>query len=246
MTPATAQLHGEYRRTGDERVRLELINQYQGLAQSMVSRFCRRPEEREDLEQVVQIALVRALERFEPDRNIEFSTYAWATVRGEIKRYYRDHSWRVRVPRRLQEHYLVVAAAVDDLSHLLHRSPNYRELAGHTGLSLDEVVEAVEVRRAYRTVSLDGLNTEDGSEQPTVGGPDPGLVAAEDRSLVVSLVERLPARERRIVMLRFVHEMTQSEIAAEVGLSQMQVSRLLARSLDRLRHWASAPEPVEP
>jgi RNA polymerase sigma-B factor len=235
-------LHREYRQTGDQRVRLELIKQYQALAQSMVSRFCRRPEEREDLEQVVQIALVRALERFEPDRNIEFSTYAWSTVRGEIKRYYRDHSWRVRVPRRLQEHYLVVAAAVDELSHQLHRSPTYRELAAHTGLSVDDVVEAVEVRRAYRTVSLDVAPGEDSPEQPVVGGIDPGMVAAEDRTLVTSLVERLPARERRIVMLRFVHEMTQSEIAADVGLSQMQVSRLLAKSLEQLRRWASEPE----
>ena len=241
---ATTGLHREYRRTGDERVRLALIEQYQALAQSMVSRFCRRPEEREDLEQVVQIALVRALERFEPDRNIEFSTYAWSTVRGEIKRYYRDHSWRVRVPRRLQEHYLVVAAAVDELSHQLHRSPTYEELAAHTGLSADDVVEAVEVRRAYRTVSLDVVPGEDGPEQPVVGGLDPGMTAAEDRTLVTSLVERLPTRERRIVMLRFMHEMTQSEIAADIGLSQMQVSRLLSKSLDQLRHWASEPEAV--
>lgn len=236
---AAARLHRDYRRSGDERVRMELIRQYQALAQSMVSRFCRRVEEREDLEQVVQIALVRALDRFEPERDVEFSTFAWATVRGEIKRYYRDHSWRLRVPRRLQEHYLVVSAAVDDLSHQLSRSPTLPEIAEATGLSLEEVVEAIEVRRAYRVASLDAPVREDGEDQLPVGGLDPGMAAAEDRTVVESLVRRLPEREQRIVMLRFVHELTQSEIAEKVQLSQMQVSRLLAKSLERLRTWAT-------
>jgi RNA polymerase sigma-B factor len=235
---SAARLHRDYRRSGDERVRMELIQQYQALAQSMVSRFCRRVEEREDLEQVVQIALVRALDRFEPERDIEFSTFAWATVRGEIKRYYRDHSWRLRVPRRLQEHYLVVSAAIDELSHELSRSPTLPEIGEATGLSLEEVVEAIEVRRAYRVASLDAPVREDGEELP-VGGVDPGMAAAEDRTVVESLVRRLPEREQRIVMLRFVHEMTQSEIAERVQLSQMQVSRLLAKSLERLRTWAT-------
>ncbi|HEX2040364.1 MAG TPA: sigma-70 family RNA polymerase sigma factor [Acidimicrobiales bacterium] len=236
---AAARLHRDYRQSRDEQVRMELIRQYQALAQSMVSRFCRRVEEREDLEQVVQIALVRALDRFEPERDVEFSTFAWATVRGEIKRYYRDHSWRLRVPRRLQEHYLVVSAAVDELSHELSRSPTLPEIADATGLSLEEVVEAIEVRRAYRVASLDAPVREDGEEQLPVGGLDPGMTAAEDRTVVESLVRRLPEREQRIVMLRFVHEMTQSEIAEKVKLSQMQVSRLLAKSLDQLRTWAT-------
>jgi RNA polymerase sigma-B factor len=236
---AAARLHRDYRHSRDERVRMELIRQYQALAQSMVTRFCRRVEEREDLEQVVQIALVRALDRFEPERDVEFSTFAWATVRGEIKRYYRDHSWRLRVPRRLQEHYLVVSAAVDELSHELSRSPTIPEIANATGLSLEEVVEAIEVRRAYRVASLDAPAREDGEEQLPVGGLDPGMTAAEDRTVVESLVSRLPEREQRIVMLRFVHEMTQSEIAEKVNLSQMQVSRLLAKSLERLRTWAT-------
>lgn len=234
-----ADLHREYKQSRDERVRAELIQQYQGLAQSMVTRFCRRVEEREDLEQVVQIALVRALDRYEPERNVEFSTFAWATVRGEIKRYYRDHSWRMRVPRRLQEQYLVVAAAVDELSHDVHRSPTLPEIAQYTGLTVEEVVEAIEVRRAYKVASLDAPQREDGAEPVPLGGADPSMAAAEDRSLINSLVRRLPAREQRIVMLRFVHEMTQSEIAARVGLSQMQVSRLLAKSLDQLRGWAA-------
>lgn len=236
---AAARLHRDYRQSRDDRVRTELIRQYQALAQSMVTRFCRRIEEREDLEQVVQIALVRALDRFEPERDVEFSTFAWATVRGEIKRYYRDHSWRLRVPRRLQEHYLVVSAAIDELSHELSRSPTLPEIASVTGLSLEEVVEAIEVRRAYRVASLDAPAREDGEEQLPVGGLDPGMTAAEDRTVVESLVSRLPEREQRIVMLRFVHEMTQSEIAERVDLSQMQVSRLLAKSLDRLRTWAT-------
>lgn len=234
-------LHRQYRHEGDLDARDLLLRQYQGLAQSMINRFCRRPEEREDLEQVVQIALVRALDRFDPDRGVEFSTFAWATVRGEIKRYYRDHSWRLRVPRRLQETYLQVAAAVDELSHELHRSATYQEIAAHTGLSVEDVVEAVEVRHAYRLVSIDAPGRDD-DEPLLLGALDPAMAAAEDRHALAELVARLPKREQRIVMLRFVNEMTQSEIAGEVGLSQMQVSRLLARSLDQMRSWAGDAE----
>lgn len=232
------ELHRHYRDTGDTEARDALLRQYQRLAQSMLTRFCRRPEEREDLEQVVQIALVRGLERFDPDRNVEFSTFAWATVRGEIKRYYRDHSWRMRVPRRLQESYLTVAQAIDELSHGLGRSPTLDEIAAHTGLTLEDVVEAIEVRHAYRLVSLDApprLGDDDYSAP--LGALDPAMTAVEDRLTLQALVSRLPAREQKIVLLRFVEERTQAEIAAEVGLSQMQVSRLLARSLDHLRRW---------
>lgn len=235
------ELHAHFRATHDPLARDALLSQYQGLVHSMVSRFSRRPEEREDLEQVVQIAVLRGLDRFDPDRGVEFSTFAWATVRGEIKRYYRDHSWRLRVPRRLQDSYLAVSAAVDELSHELRRSPTFVEIAGHTGLSLDDVVEAIEVRHAYRLVSLDApARNDDGVDVVVVGAADPGMSAAEDRHALRALISRLPEREQRIVTLRFVHELTQSEIASEVGLSQMQVSRLLARSLDQLRRWAGA------
>lgn len=230
-------LHLRYQEAPGPDLRDELLSRYQGLAQSMINRFCRRPEEREDLEQVVQIALVRGLDRYDATRGVEFSTFAWATVRGEIKRYYRDHSWRLRVPRRLQETYLAVAAAIDELSHELQRSPRYNEIAEHTGLSIDDVVEAVEVRHAYRLVSLDAPLRDD-EEPPALGAVDAGMAAAEDRLALGELVSKLPPREQRIVVLRFVHEMTQSEIACEVGLSQMQVSRLLARSLDQMRTWA--------
>lgn len=235
------ELHAHFRATHDPLARDALLAQYQGLVHSMVSRFSRRPEEREDLEQVVQIAVLRGLDRFDPDRGVEFSTFAWATVRGEIKRYYRDHSWRLRVPRRLQDSYLAVSAAVDELSHELRRSPTFDEIASHTGLSLDDVVEAIEVRHAYRLVSLDAPVRDDENDTVVVGAADPGMSAAEDRHALRALIRRLPEREQRIVTLRFVHEMTQSEIASEVGLSQMQVSRLLARSLDQLRRWAGAP-----
>lgn len=239
------ELHQQYQATRDVFARDALLSQYQGLVHSMVSRFCRRPDEREDLEQVVQIALVRGLDRYDPERGVEFSTFAWATVRGEIKRYYRDHSWRLRVPRRLQDSYLAVAAAVDELSHELSRSPSFDEIAAHTGLTIEDVVEAIEVRHAYRLVSLDApVRDDEGSEAIALGAVDPGMGAAEERLALRSLISRLPAREQRIVMLRFIDEMTQSEIAAEVGLSQMQVSRLLARSLDQLRRWAAASSAV--
>ncbi|HVF76194.1 MAG TPA: sigma-70 family RNA polymerase sigma factor [Acidimicrobiales bacterium] len=233
------ELHLRYQEQPEPGLRDELLSRYQGLAQSMINRFCRRPEEREDLEQVVQIALVRGLERYDATRGVEFSTFAWATVRGEIKRYYRDHSWRLRVPRRLQESYLAVAAAVDELSHELSRSPTYAEIADHTGLLIEDVVEAIEVRHAYRLVSLDAPLRDD-EEPMSLGAVDPGMSAAEDRHALGELVSKLPDREQRIVLLRFVHEMTQSEIASEIGLSQMQVSRLLARSLDQMRTWAGA------
>ena len=230
-------LHVRYMKAPDPELRDCLLSHYQGLAQSMINRFCRRPEEREDLEQVVQIALVRGLDRYDPTRGVEFSTFAWATVRGEIKRYYRDHSRRLRVPRRLQDSYLAVAAAIDELSHELSRSPSFDEIAAHTGLTVEDVVEAVEVRHAYRLVSLDAPLRDD-DEPLALGAVDPGMAAAEDRQALGELVSRLPPREQRIVMLRFMDELTQSEIASEVGLSQMQVSRLLARSLDQLRAWA--------
>lgn len=232
------ELHVQYRANGDPETRDLLLRQYQRLAHSMVTRFCRRPDEREDLEQVVQIALLRGLERFDPDRRVEFSTFAWATVRGEIKRYYRDHSWRLRVPRRLQESYLAVAGAVDELSNLLGRSPSLPEIAEHVAISVEDVVEAIEVRNAYRLLSLDSPARSDGQEPHAVGAVDPAMAAAEDRYTINALVARLPAREQRIVLLRFVDELTQAEIASEVGLSQMQVSRVLARSLDSLRRWA--------
>jgi RNA polymerase sigma-B factor len=205
----------------------------------MVVIFGRRHEEREDIEQVVNLAVLKALDRFDPAQGVSFSTFAWATAHGEVRRYHRDHAWKVRVPRSLQEHYLSVAAATDELTHRLRRSPTITELAEATGLADDEVLEAIEVRRAYNVASLDApVGDDDRGGGPTPAVVDGDLALADDRCTLQALVRRLPPRERRIVLLRFFGGLTQSEIAEDVGLSQMHVSRLLAQSLEFLRTHA--------
>lgn len=239
----TATAHRQYFETRDTEVRTLLLERYQALAYSLATRYAKRPEDADELGQVTLLGLLRAIDRFDPTRGVQFSTFAWATLRGEIKRYYRNHSWQLRVPRGLQERYLAVAAALDELSHELGRSPTYPEIAAHCRLTEDEVAEAIEVRGAHRVASLDAP-VRDGSDQMFVlGDDDRALDAVERRRALDPLLRRLPAREQRIVRLRFVDELTQAEIAARVQLSQMHVSRLLAQSLARLREWAAeAPD----
>jgi RNA polymerase sigma-B factor len=141
-----ARAHELYFADRSPALRELLLRRYQGLAYSLANRYAKRPEDAEELGQVALLGLLRAIDRFDPHRGVQFSTFAWATLRGEIKRYYRNHSWALRVPRGLQERYLVVAAAVDELAHELGRSPTYAELATRTDLTTDEVAEAIEVR----------------------------------------------------------------------------------------------------
>jgi RNA polymerase sigma-B factor len=210
-----------------------LIDHYCGLAHLLASRASRRQGDAEDLDQVALIGLLEALRRFDPERGVAFTTFAWATVQGELKRHRRNHAWTMRVPRRLQEAYLRVAAVTDELTQRLGRTPGIAEIAEATGDPVDLVIEALDVRSVYRS-PVQGARP---SDEDRAGDADPGFTAVDDRATLAALIPRLPEREQRILTLRFVDQLTQSEIADAVGLSQMHVSRLLAHSLAALRQW---------
>jgi RNA polymerase sigma-B factor len=222
------------------RARDELVTLHLPLVQFLARRFRDRGEPLEDLVQVGTIGLIKAVDRFDPQRGVEFSTYATPTIVGEIKRHFRDKGWAIRVPRRLQELRISLGQATAELSQKSGRAPTVAELAAHLGISEDEVIEGLEGAQAYSTASLDAhVGGDDGEESPSLvdrlGSDDLDLEAVEYRESLKPLLAALPSRERRILALRFFHGMTQSEIAAEVGISQMHVSRLLAKSLATLR-----------
>jgi RNA polymerase sigma-B factor len=231
----------EYRRTRDRALRNQLIEEHRSLAIRLARRFAQRSEPLDDLVQVAMLGVLKAVERFEPDRNLEFSTFATPTVLGELKRHFRDTTWMVRVPRKAQELHLQVGTAIGALLQRNGRNPTVAELAAELHATEDEVIEAMEVGAAYRATSFDGPRREDqaGSPEDTyLRTDDPGYESTDHRDLLSDLLQRLPERERYIVELRFVDELTQSEIAQRVGVSQMQVSRLLRRSLAQLRERA--------
>ncbi len=200
-------------------------------------RFQGRGEPLDDLVQVGTVGLIKAVDRFDPARGVEFSTYATPTILGEIKRYFRDKGWAIRVPRRLQEMRLAIGTATSDLSQELGRSPTPREVAERIGSSIEEVLEGLESANAYSTISLDAGDGDDGdgSVLGSLGEHDEALEHIEIRESIRPLLEQLPPRERSILTMRFFGNMTQSQIAAEIGISQMHVSRLLARTLEQLR-----------
>lgn len=212
----------------------DLVVEHRGLAAYLARRFARRGEPLEDLEQVALVGLWKAARRFDPGRGARFATYATVTVVGELKRHLRDRAWAVRPPRRLQERYLEVARAAEELGQRHGRSPAVAEVAAHLGFEPEDVVEALEAGRAFASVSLDAPPD---PERPSAGAgaDDPGFARADDRALVEGLLARLPAREQEVLRLRFFEHRTQNEIAARVGVSQVHVSRLLARSLATLR-----------
>jgi RNA polymerase sigma-B factor len=222
-------------RTGarDDLVRLHLP-----LVEHCARRFRNRGEPFEDLVQVGTIGLIKSVDRFDVDRGVEFSTYATPTIIGEIKRHFRDKGWAIRVPRRLQELRMQIASASAELTQSLGRAPTPSELADQIGCTVDDVIEGIESSNAYSTLSLDaGDNSDEGSlgVLDMMGVDDAGIEHVELRESIKPLLERLPAREKNILMLRFFKNLTQSQIAAEVGVSQMHVSRLLTRTLDHLR-----------
>jgi RNA polymerase sigma-B factor len=231
-----------YRRTGDRRLRDELVEEHTPLAHFLAGRFANRGEQRDDLVQVALVGLFKAVERFDPGRGLQFSTFATPTILGELKRHFRDRGWAVRVPRRVQELHLQLGRIVSALGQEEGRSPTPAEVAERAGVSEEAVLEAMEAGSLYRLVSLDGSVTPDdegGELSACLGDDDPEFERIEHRSEIDELLEALPARERRIVELRFFESMTQSEIAERVGVSQMHVSRLLTRSLERLRAEAT-------
>ncbi|QNP65241.1 RNA polymerase sigma factor SigF [Streptomyces genisteinicus] len=218
-------------------LRNRLVRMHLPLVEHLARRFRNRGEPLDDLTQVATIGLIKSVDRFDPERGVEFSTYATPTVVGEIKRHFRDKGWAVRVPRRLQELRLALTTATAELSQQHGRSPTVHELAERLGISEEEVLEGLESANAYSTLSLDVPDTDDESPAvaDTLGAEDEALEGVEYRESLKPLLEGLPPREKRILLLRFFGNMTQSQIAQEVGISQMHVSRLLARTLAQLR-----------
>ena len=202
------RLFREYFDTRDPAIRERLVNAHLGLAASLASRFGSRQEAHDDLHQAALLGLLHAIDRFDPTRGVQFTTFAWATISGELKRHFRDRTWGVRVPRRVQELYLTTAEAMDALTNSLGRSPTVAEVAERIGASEEEVVEALEARAAYRLASIDTPVGGDGDDSGSgagmqLGTADPGYQVIEQRSVLSALVSKLPAREREIIQLRF-------------------------------------------
>ncbi|TDQ53563.1 RNA polymerase sigma factor SigF [Actinorugispora endophytica] len=221
-----------------QRIRDELVELHLPLVEYLARRFRNRGEWLDDLTQVATIGLIKSIDRFDLGRGVEFSTYATPTIVGEIKRHFRDKGWAVRVPRRLQELKLSLTKAVGELSQRQGRAPTVAELAEYLKMTEEEVLEGLESANAYSTVSLDAPDSGD-EDAPAVadslGIVDESLEGVEYRESLKPLLEQLPPREKRILLLRFFGNMTQSQIATELGISQMHVSRLLARTLAQLR-----------
>ena len=219
-----------------QQIRDRLIELHLPLVEYLARRFAGRGEPLDDLTQVGMLGLIKAVDRFDTDRGVEFSTYATPTVVGEIKRHFRDKGWAVRVPRRLQELRAALTAARADLTQELGQAPTVRQLAERLKISEDEVLDGLESANAYSTVSLDTPTSEDTlTVADTLGFEDEAMTAVEYRESLKPLMDSLPEREKRLLLLRFFKNMTQSQIAAELGISQMHVSRLLARTLATLR-----------
>jgi RNA polymerase sigma-B factor len=226
------------------RVRAALIEVNLPLVRYAAARFRSRNEPMEDIVQVGTIGLIKAIDRFDCERGVEFPTFAMPTIVGEVKRFFRDTSWSVRVPRRLQELRLALTKTSDELAQKLDRSPTVAELAVALGVSEEDVVDGLAVGNAYTASSLDSPPPEDDGGEGTLadrlGYEDTALEGVEYRESLKPLLAQLPPRERRIIMLRFFANMTQSQIGEEVGISQMHVSRLLTRTLTQLRDGLTA------
>ncbi|MBW3594896.1 MAG: RNA polymerase sigma factor SigF [Actinobacteria bacterium] len=236
------ELFSAYQAAGGEEERAgyreRLVDQHIGLVEFLARRFRNRGEPVEDLIQVGTIGLLKAIERFDLDREVEFSTYATPTIVGELKRHFRDKGWAVRVPRRLQELHLELTKTVGNLGHDLGRSPTVEEIAEAAGITEEEVLEGLEIAQAYNFTSLDApIDAQEGSTSfaEQLGSEDEQLENLEYRASLAPEMAKLPEREQKIVYLRFYKGLTQSEIASRLGISQMHVSRLLTRTLAQLR-----------
>jgi RNA polymerase sigma-B factor len=219
-------------------IRDQLVETHLPLVEYLARRFRNRGELHDDLVQVATIGLIKSVDRFDIERGVEFSTYATPTIVGEIKRHFRDKGWAIRVPRRLQELKLSLAKATGELSQRNGRSPTVAELAVFLEMSEDDILEGLESANAYSTVSLDTPESGDSDSlavADTLGVIDESLEGVEYRESLKPLLDQLPPREKRILLLRFFGNMTQSQIATDLGISQMHVSRLLARTLAQLR-----------
>ena len=226
-----------YHRTGDESAREQALVELMPLVRALAARYAGRGEPLEDLVQVGSLGLIKAVDRFDVDRGVEFSSYAVPTIVGEIRRHFRDKAWAMHVPRRLKELSVRLSRLLDELTNELGRSPTISELAEASGAEEEEVIDALDSSHAYSTRSLHAPFDDDGDDTlaDRLGVEERGYVDVEEGSLVDAGLDTLDERERRIIELRFFHELTQSQIAAELGISQMHVSRLLRRALADMR-----------
>jgi RNA polymerase sigma-B factor len=228
-----------YHEDGDLAAREELIERYMSLVRSLARRYAYRGEQLDDLVQIGAIGLIKAIDRFDLERGVELTTYATPNIIGEIKRHFRDKGWSVRVPRGLQELNVQVSKLIEQLTVQLGRSPTIPELAKAAGVEEEQVLEALESGRAYTSVSLStgGGSDEDGELDPleSLGTIEHEYEISEDRAVLAPGFKVLDERERKILHLRFFSGLTQSQIAAEIGISQMHVSRLIRRSLEKIR-----------
>jgi RNA polymerase sigma-B factor len=230
--------HGD----GDVRAREELVEQMLPLARSLARRYANKGEPLDDLEQVASVGLLKAIDRFDLDRDVRFATYAVPTIAGELKRHFRDRGWMMRVPRDVQELSARLGSAREALVKELGRSPTVGELAVAAGAEEDRVLDALAAAEAYRTLSLDEPLTDGGGPLESIGGDDDGYERAEARAMLADGLDDLGAREREILRLRFAVGLTQREIAQRIGISQMHVSRLIRRTVEELRERLAVPQ----
>jgi RNA polymerase sigma-B factor len=235
-----------YHEDGDLQAREQLIEQYMSLVRSLARRYSYRGEQLDDLVQIGAIGLIKAIDRFDLDRGVELTTYATPNIIGEIKRHFRDKGWSVRVPRGLQELNVQLSRLVEQLTVQLSRSPTIPELAKAAGVEEEEVLEALESGRAYTSLSLSagsgGGDEDDLDPLESLGTEEHQYEVSEDRAVLAPGFKALDERERRILQLRFFEGLTQSQIAQQVGISQMHVSRLIRRSLEKIRETIAEDE----
>jgi RNA polymerase sigma-B factor len=244
------ELLRRYHEDGDLSAREQLIEQYMSLVRSLARRYSYRGEQLEDLVQIGAIGLIKAIDRFDLERGVELTTYATPNIIGEIKRHFRDRGWSVRVPRGLQELNVQLSKLVEQLTVQLSRSPTIPELAKAAGVEEEEVLEALESGRAYSSLSLSqgsggGDDDDDLDPLESLGTEEHQYEVSEDRAVLAPGFAVLDDRERTILHLRFVEGLTQSQIAQQDGISQMHVSRLSRRSLEKIREEIAAEEPAE-
>ncbi|TMM25684.1 MAG: SigB/SigF/SigG family RNA polymerase sigma factor [Actinobacteria bacterium] len=249
MAESDKVLLRRYHEEGDLAAREQLIEQYMSLVRSLARRYAYRGEQLEDLVQIGAIGLIKAIDRFDVDRGVELTTYATPNIIGEIKRHFRDRGWSVRVPRGLQELNIQLSRLLEELTVQLSRSPTIAELAKAAEVTDEEVLEALESGRAYSSLSLSvgASQDEEGELDPleSLGTEEPRYALTEDLAVLAPGFRVLDERERQILHLRFFEGLTQSQIAQQVGISQMHVSRLIRRSLEKIRAEI-AVEPDEP
>jgi RNA polymerase sigma-B factor len=236
-----------YHERGDLEARDRLIEEYLPLARSLARRYAGRGEQYDDLVQIATVGLIKAVDRFDFERGAELTTYAVATIVGELKRHFRDAVWPVHVPRRLKELNRTISRLLEDLTSSLGRSPTIGELAQAAGIEEEEVIDALETGRAFRlrSLSVPGGDESDPHPLDTIGEDEHGFEVSEDRTVLTAGLRALDDRERRIIHLRFYQGLTQSQIAVELGISQMHVSRLIRGALEKMREEIEGSEAAE-